>query len=293
MNVRITAIALAALVAVSIAIAFAVTAGGENTSTSANQPRPIAGILSESVPNVPDSSLRSAARAFFTSLIERQYRAQSVLIDAASPALAARLEAIAVAGNPDTQVAIVAIRYADKPDGVRQVTVQVDQHLADASTQPLAANFRKVGGEWRAISLPTLDGDTHSPDPSPARSAPPAALRVVRAYARAARSWTPDTLRANYDRQLRLSVGQLRSGLRRSPPTPALIDAYRADDARMTVEIRDVQLVSRTDDAITFSVVLVERTTSASDSQTQRTVNTAELELHDGRWLIANFTATP
>jgi hypothetical protein len=293
MNVRIIAVALAALVAVSVAIAFAVTASSDNTSTPANKPRPIAGILSESVPNVPDSSLRRAARAFFTSLIERQYRGQTVPIDAATPALAARLQEIAVAGDADTQVAIVAMRYADKPDGVRQVTVQVDQHLGDGSTQPLAANFRQAGGDWRAISLPTLDGDTHSPEPSPARTAPPAAVRAVRAYARAARSWTPNTLRANYDRQVRLSVGQLRSALRRSPPTAALIDAYRTDDARMTAEISDVQLVSRTDDAITFSVVLVERTTSASDSQTQRTVNTAELELHDGRWLIANFTATP
>lgn len=293
MNVRIIAIALAALVTASVAIAFAVSGGSENTSTRANQPRPIAGILSESVPNVPDDALRNSARAFFTSLIERQYRAQSVPIEAASPTLAARLEAIAVAGNPDTQVSIVAIRYADRPDGLRQVTVQVDQRLADASTQPLAANFRKVGGQWRAISLPTLDGDTESHSSAPARTAPPAALRAVRAYARAARSWTPDTLRANYDRQLRLSVGQLLSGLRQSPPTAALIDAYRADDARMTVQIRDVQLVSRTDEAITFSVVLVERTTSASDSRTQRTVNTAELELHDGRWLLASFTANP
>lgn len=293
MNVRIIAIGLAAVVAASVAIAFAVNGGSENTSTQANQPRPIAGILSESVPNVPDSALRNAARAFFTSLIERQYRAQSVPIESASPTLGARLETIAVAGNPDTQVAILAIRYADKPDGTRQVTVQVDQHLADASTQPLAANFRKIGGEWLATSLPTLDDDTESPESSPTRTAPPAALRAVRAYARAARSWTPDTLRANYDRQLRLSVGQLRSGLRQSPPTAALIDAYRADDARMTVQIRDVQLVRLTDDAITFSVVLLERTTSASDSQTQRTVNTAELELHDGRWLLAGFTANP
>jgi len=39
--------------------------------------------------------------------------------------------------------------------------------------------------------------------------------------------------------------------------------------------------------------VLAERTTSAGTTRTQRTVNTAELQLHDGRWLVANFTASP
>jgi len=293
MNPRIVIVLAAALAGITVAIALAISGASSNTSARGDQPRPIAGITSEAVTKVPDRPLSDAARAFFSSLLQRQYRAQSVPIESATPALTARLEALPAAGNPDTQVAIVAIRYADKPDGERQVTVQVDQHLADQSTQPLAANFRKVGSDWRASSLPTLDEDTQSATPSPAPKAPRAALRVVRAYARAARSATPDSLRAHYETQLRLSVGQLHDGLLRSPPTQAVIEAYRADDQQMTVEIRDVQLVSLTARAITFSVVLVERTTSASDSQTQRTVNTADLTLRDGRWRVANFTATP
>lgn len=292
MNVRIVAVALAGLVLASVALAFTLT-GSENASTSAERPRPIAGITSESVPNVPDRALSEAARFFFTSLLERQYRGQSVPIVNAARTLAARLEAIPVAGTPNTRFDIVAMRYADRPDGLRQVTVRVDQHLPDNSTQPLAANFRKIAGAWRAVSLPTLDGDTESGDATPRRAAPRAAFRAVRAYALAARSFTADTLRANYAEQLRLSTGALRAGLRRSPPTAAVADAYRSGDQRMTADIADVQAVEVTAGAVTFSVVIVERTTSAGDTQTQRTVNTALVELHDGRWLVANFTASP
>ena len=293
MSTRTAAIAAAGLIAISTAIAFALTGASKNTSTPAERPRPIAGITSEEVPNVPERALADPARAFFTSLLERQYRAQSVPIRSAVAALATRLEALPVAGSPDTQVEIVAMRYAQKAAGVRQVTVQVDQHLADGTTQPLAANFAKVAGVWRAVSLPTLDGDTTPANAPPSRRAPAAATRVARAYALAARSYTPDTLRSNYQRQLQLSTGALRAGLLRSPPSAALITAYRADNARMTAVVRDIQVVSLTARAVTFSVVLSERTTTTTTSDAQRTVNTAELQLHDGSWLVSTFTASP
>jgi len=294
MNVRTIAIAVAVLIVGAVAITFAFSAQSTTSTSGPEGPRPIAGITSQVVTEVPDAALRDASVAFFTSLLERQYRGRGVPIKSATPTIATRLEAIPAAGSPDLNPRIGAIRYTQRANGVRDVTVMVDQGLADDSTQPLAASFRQIDGEWLVTGLPTLDGDTErDSDQAPQRQAPPAATRVVRAYALAARSWTAATLRSQYREQLRLSTGALKRELQRFPPTAAQISAYDSSNERASAQIRDVQLVRLTPTALTFSIVLAERTTSAGTTRTQHTVNTAELQLHGGRWLVANFTASP
>lgn len=215
-------------------------------------------------------------------------------IASATRQFAERLQAVPPSGNPAASPRLRALRYTQRAGGLRDVTVRVDDGLPDDSTQPLSAYFRQIDGEWLAVGARTLDGDTQpdkaTPTPTPA---PAAATHAARAYALAARSWTPDTLRSHYAQQLRLSTGRLRRDLQRYPPTRQQIAAYRADGARADAAISDVQVVRLTATQITFSVVLAERTTSAGHTTSQRTVNTTELELHDGHWLVANFTANP
>jgi len=295
MNTRALVTLLAGgAIAICVAIGVALAATNVNGTPAEEGPRPIAGITGQAVAGVPDAALERSARAFFGSLLERQYRGRDVPVRSATGALASRLEAIPAAGRPTILPVIRAVRYTQAPEGIRAVTVQVDQGLADGTTQPLAGYFRQVDGAWVAVDLPTLDDDTHFDQPAaPPRSTPPAATRVARAYALAARSWTPDTLRAHYEAQVRLSVGRLRRALEHSPPTADLVDAYRDGGEHAEAEIRDVQTVRLTPTEITFSIVLAERTTSSGTTQARRTVNTTEVELHEGRWLVANFTASP
>jgi hypothetical protein len=294
MNTRalVTLLAAGAIV-IGVAIGVAIAATNTSSTPAEEGPPPIAGITNQAVAGVPDAALERSARAYFGSLLERQYRGRAVPIKSATAAWASHLEAVPAAGRRDIHPEIRTVRYAQQPDGVREVTVQIDQGLADGTTQPLAADFREIDGSWLAVGAPTLDGDTHSDEPAaPPHSTPPAATRASRAYALAARSWTPDTLRSQYEAQLRLSVGELRRALEQSPPTPGLVDAYRDGGEHAEAEIRDIQTVRLTPTEITFSIVLAERTTISGAAQAQRTVNTATLERHDGRWLVAGFTVS-
>lgn len=295
MNARLLAGLSAALLALVVAVAFAFTSNAENTSSRSGA-RPIAGLTGEVVDGVPDPSLERAARAFFTSLLERTYRGQPAQVASATRELADRIQATTVSGSPASRPRIAGVRYTQRARGVREVTVRVDEGLAEESTQPLAAYFRQIDGAWTAVEIRTLDDvppdAPPTPQPVPAE-APVAANRAVRAYARAARSSTPDTLKAQYGEQLRLADGPLRRELKRFPPSVAQIRAYRADDARSEAQIADVQVVRLTASEITYSVVLDERTTTSAGSSRQRTVNTAELRLADGRWRVTGFTASP
>jgi hypothetical protein len=291
MNARVLAIAFGALCALTVAAVYAFS-GAANTSAPQG-PRPIAGITGEVVSGVPDARLARAARAFFRSLLERTDRGRPVPIASATRQFADRLEAGPVSGSPTASPRLGAMRYTPLAGGVRDVTVRVDEDLPDGSTQPLSAYFREIDGTWLAVGARTLDGDTESRQAAAPRTPPAPATRVVSAYALAARSWTPDTLRARYAEQLRLSAGALRRDLQRHPPTRQQIGAYRADGARADADIDDVQVVRLTATQITFSVVLTERATSAGATTSQRTVNTAELQLHDGAWRVWNFTASP
>ncbi len=295
MNARLLAGLGAGLLAVVVAVAFAFTSNAENTS-SRSGPRPIAGLTSEVVEGVPDARLERAARAFFTSLIERTYRGQPAAIASATRELADRLQATTVSGSPTSTPTIAGVRFIQRARGVREVTVRVDEGLPDQSTQPLSAYFREIDGTWRAVGMRTLDDvapDASSNPQAAPTAAPVAATRAVRAYALAARSWTPDTLEAQYREQLRLADGRLRRELERYPPSAAQIRAYRADDARSQAEIADLQVVRLTATEITYSVVLQERTTAGGATSQQRTVNTAELRLVRGRWLVSRFTESP
>lgn len=295
MNVRLLAGVGAGLLAVIVAVAFAFTSNAENTG-SRSGPRPIAGLTSEVVDGVPDARLERAVRAFFASLIERTYRGRPVAIASATRELADRLQATTVTGSPGSTPTIASVRFIQRARGVRELTVRVDEGLPDESTQPLSAYFREIDGTWTAVGMRTLDDvapdAASNPQAAPAQ-APAAATRTVRAYALAARSWTPDTLEARYREQLRLADGRLRRELERYPPSAAQIRAYRTDGARSEAEIADVQVVGLTATEITYSVVLTERTTAGEATSQQRTVNTAELRLVGGRWLVTGFTASP
>lgn len=292
MNTRILAIALGTLAVLAVAAVYAFSAA--TNSGAPDGPRPIAGITAEVVTGVPDASLDRAARAFFASLLERTDRGRDVPIASATRQFAERLQALSPSGNPAASPRLRELRYTQRADGVRDVTVRVDDGLPDDSTQPLSAYFREIDGTWLAVGARALDTDTQPDRATSTPPVPPAgATDVARAYALAARSWTADTLRAHYQQQLRLSTGGLRRELQRYPPTRQQIAAYRADGARAAAAISDVQVVRLTATQITFSVILIERTTSAANTTSQRTVNTTELELNDGHWLVANFTANP
>lgn len=294
MNPRLLVAAFAALLALIIAAAFAFTSSAENASTSQTA-RPIAGITGEVVDGVPDAELDQAARTFFASLVERTYRGQDVPIAAATPDLAARWNAIAVTGKPTSQPRIATVRFKQGADGIRDVTARVDEDLSDESTQPLSAYFRRIDGRWTAVAMRTLD-DVAPDAPSTTGTGPaaPAAARAAaEAYALAARSWTPDTLVTQHRKQLRRSRGRLRQELQRSAPSPAQVDAYRQARTRAEAEVADLQAVRVSPERVTFSITLTERAIADDVTDQQTTVNTAELELVGGRWLVSTFTASP
>lgn len=286
MNARSLALAFAALIALVVVAVYAVS-GATNTSTPEG-PRPVAGITGESVAGVPDAQLDRAARTFFGSVLERLYRGRDVPVAGALPSFARDLEAVPVGGSPTTRPVVDQVRYTQLARGVRQLTATV-RELADGSVQPLSAYFREVDGAWLATGMPKLDeGNLDQAPPGRAEpAAPSAAARVARAYALAARSWTATTYRAQYEEQLRLSTGALHAALERYPPTAAQL-ADRAD-----AQVVSVQRVRESAAEARYSVVLKETTVTASERSRERTVNDVQLQLHDGRWLVSNFTAMP
>lgn len=132
------------------------------------------------------------------------------------------------------------------------------------------------------------------PDPPTLEAgALPAPGRVALRYAAAARSWTPETYRAQYRRQLLLSTGTLRSALKRAPPTRAQLAGYRADKA--FVEATAISATSLLGSATQARYVLVldERSVAAGQGVRARSVYLVELRRQGGRWLVTAFTTQP
>lgn len=126
----------------------------------------------------------------------------------------------------------------------------------------------------------------------PASELSEAAATAVR-YALAARSWTPETYRSQYETQLRLAAGRLRSELARVPPTAEQITAFRRDRARATATVQGVRTLLENDRQAEYTVVLEERHVAAGQDISERTTNLVALDRRDGRWRIVGFTIQP
>lgn len=140
-----------------------------------------------------------------------------------------------------------------------------------------------------------------APSARPAAAAQPAdaaadAKRVATSYALAARSWTPATMRDQWQRQLGLSAGALRRQLRRvGPPTRAEVDAMRAKRSRSAAAVEDVAVRRGTATGrVTVLVELRERTTATDTIAVQSTRNCVTVQRgRDGRWSVVGFTIEP
>ena len=119
----------------------------------------------------------------------------------------------------------------------------------------------------------------------------PAALAVQ--YALAARSWTPQTYRSQYETQLRLAVGRLRSELERVAPTAAQIAGLRRDRARATATVANVRTLLESDLGAEYSIVLEERNVAAGQSVSGQTTNLVALARRGGQWRVVGFTIQP
>ena len=117
--------------------------------------------------------------------------------------------------------------------------------------------------------------------------------RLALRYAVAARSWTPDTYRAQYRRQLLLSTGTLRSALKRAPPTRDQLAGYRADKAY--VEATAISATSLLESATQarYRLMLDESSVAAGQTVRARATYVVELRWAGGRWLVAAFTIQP
>ena len=125
----------------------------------------------------------------------------------------------------------------------------------------------------------------------------PAALtlpgRSAVRYARAARSWTPNSYRAQYRRQLRLSTGSLRSALQDAAPTREQLAAYRADNARQDANVVAASRLVESPTQARYELVLDERSAAAGHTVHQRTAYVVELQRRDGAWRVTSFGVQP
>jgi len=125
----------------------------------------------------------------------------------------------------------------------------------------------------------------------------PAALplpgRIAVRYARAARSWTPNSYRAQYRRQLRLSTGSLRSALQDAAPTRKQLAAYRATHARMDATVAVVTRLVEAPTQASYELVLDERSAAAGQIVRQRTAYVVELQQRSGAWRVTAFSVQP
>ncbi len=117
--------------------------------------------------------------------------------------------------------------------------------------------------------------------------------RTAVTYALAARSWTPETYRSQYETQLRLAVGRLRRELARVPPTPEQLAGYRRDQARATATVANVRTLLENDRQAEYSVVLDERNIAAGQQLNERTTNLVTLANRAGQWRVTAFTIQP
>jgi hypothetical protein len=128
-------------------------------------------------------------------------------------------------------------------------------------------------------------------DIDPAALTPPG--RVAVRYATAARSWTADSYRAQYRRQLRLSTGPLRSALQDAAPTREQLAAYRADNARTDATVVAASRLVKSPTQARYELVLDERSAAAGQIVHQRTAYVVELQQRSGAWRVTAFSVQP
>lgn len=112
-------------------------------------------------------------------------------------------------------------------------------------------------------------------------------------YARAARSWTADSYRAQYRRQLRLSTRSLRSALQDAAPTREQLAAYREANARMDATVVAVTRLVESPTQASYELVLDERSAAAGQIVHQRTAYVVELQQRSGAWRVTAFSVQP
>lgn len=117
--------------------------------------------------------------------------------------------------------------------------------------------------------------------------------RVALRYAVAARSWTPETYRTQYRRQLLLSTGTLRSALKRAPPTRDQLAGYRADGAYLKAIPISATSLLESEAQARYVLVLDESSVVAGQAVRARASYLVELRREGGRWLVTAFTVQP
>ncbi len=139
------------------------------------------------------------------------------------------------------------------------------------------------------LSNPEFPDNTTS-----ATNAPAAAVKVGERYATAARSFTADTLRPNYELQLKLAgeplLGDLRAAGR---PKPAEIHALRTARARTTATVISTTASDVQPDRVTLEILLEERAVETGTIADNQTRNVATLARDAGAWHVTAFTAQP
>jgi hypothetical protein len=117
--------------------------------------------------------------------------------------------------------------------------------------------------------------------------------RIAVRYARAARSWTADSYRAQYRRQMRLSTGSLRSALQDAAPTREQLAAYRESNARMDATVVAATRLVESPTQASYELVLDERSAAAGETVQQRTAYIVELQQRSGAWRVTAFSVQP
>ncbi|MFP5364643.1 MAG: hypothetical protein ACLGI5_18145 [Thermoleophilia bacterium] len=147
-----------------------------------------------------------------------------------------------------------------------------------------------------AAERPTPPSTTARPEPDPPTleaGALPAPGRVALRYAAAARSWTPETYRAQYRRQLLLSTGALRSAVKRAPPTREQLAGYRADKAYVEATAISATSLMQSATQARYRLMLDESSVAAGQTVRARATYLVELRREGGRWLVTAFTIQP
>ena len=117
--------------------------------------------------------------------------------------------------------------------------------------------------------------------------------RIAVRYATVARSWTPDSYRAQYRRQLRLSTGSLRRALHDAAPTREQLAAHRVANARMDATVIAATRLVESPTQASYELVLAERSAAAGQIVHQRTAYTVELQQRSGVWRVTAFSVQP
>lgn len=178
----------------------------------------------------------------------------------------------------------------------RRATLAVLAVLAAALPALGCAGPTRPGEDRATTAAPpipsAIDPDTASAPPAATAvdHVDPAAIATARAFALAARTWSPTTLRAHWRRQLTLSTGELRTTLRASAPTTTDLARLHADHASATATLLDLTPTAATSDTTRLILRLTERITTAGTTTAQTTANRIDLIRHGTTWRVTAFT---